>query len=146
VIKAVVLLARKEHQLKLELHPPPPQAPKQAKVTGQPAPRKTRLWTWIAAGAAGAATALALGFGITAHLSHTEYKDAASAGEIERYYDLQDKVSKHALAANVSLGIAAAFAATAVVLFFVEGRERPSQGSPTKAHIGPGQLVVTHEF
>ncbi len=86
------------------------------------APRKGRLWTWVAAGA----SAAALGVGIVYGVSAKNARDSLVApgaprtqADAQRSYDTA--VSRQRTA-NVFFGIAGAAGAAGVGLFFLEGR------------------------
>ncbi len=114
-------------------------------VEPPPPPRRARrIWTWVAAGAAVATGAAALGLGLSAKSSYDEYKaldaeyvgqpppQAARRKEIdERMPELKDTIEKRATGATVCGVVAGVLAATSVVLFFVEGRERRSEARHT---------------
>jgi hypothetical protein len=94
--------------------------------------RSYRLYTWIAAGAAGALALSALIVGLNAQSKFDELSDtckpACSDSDV-------DSVKTRALITDVLWGTAAAAAATAVVLYFVEGRTlRSEPESPGKKY------------
>lgn len=86
-----------------------------------PRPRGGRTWTWVAAGTAVAGAGAGVTFGLMADGQATELRTKEHTGQGAQ--DLVARGRSYALVANVSYGVAAAAAATAVVLFFVEGRD-----------------------
>ncbi len=104
---------------RLELLPPPP-APPPPPVA--PAPRR-RLWTWIVGGAAAASLASALGAGLASRADYTAWEAEWERGsDLARWNELRDAGERKQLAANVMLGVGAALAAVATVLYLREGR------------------------
>jgi hypothetical protein len=102
----------------------------------EPGPHRRRLWTWIAAGGALASAAVAGGLWASVQSDLSEYDDPATPDEDA--LALEDPIRRKVLATNVMIGLGGALAATAVVLFFVEGREsrarvRASFGSDGRA-------------
>jgi hypothetical protein len=83
------------------------------------APPRSRVFTWIAGGISLASLAVAVGFGAVAERDYEEFQKTESA---KRYDDLKGSIPRDSTVANVMFGVAGAFAVTAVVLFFVEGR------------------------
>jgi hypothetical protein len=118
------LVGGERRKLSLGLVPVP--APKEV-VARQPVqgaevqPRK-RVWTWVALASAGAAAGLGIGFGVAARNSFDHYKAAAAAGDATGYSVYRDRTEKQQKVASGALISAGILAATAVVLFFVEGR------------------------
>ena len=97
--------------------PPPP--PPLVSANSQLAPRKPRLFTWIASGAAVAAVGTSVGLfagsqGEVDQLRAQERPGAEQQLYVERAQSLQT-------GGGVAAGIAGAAAITALVLFFVEG-------------------------
>ncbi|MBI3181662.1 MAG: PEGA domain-containing protein [Myxococcales bacterium] len=94
--------------------PPPPPMPE---------PTKGRLWTYVAAGASGAALAAGAYFGASAQSASdalmSEENKQRSRDEATR---LKQTALSSARTANVLYGVAGAAGATAVALFFIEGR------------------------
>ncbi|MBL8920337.1 MAG: PEGA domain-containing protein [Myxococcaceae bacterium] len=84
-----------------------------------PAPKKSRLWTWVAGGTAVAAAGAGIGMGVAAQGAAARVNDPPM-GVTPRQQ--ADGAQGLATGANVAYGVAAAAAVTAVVLFFVEGR------------------------
>ncbi len=120
-----------EVRLAEALAPPPPAispAPSTLPVpllTGElraEAPRKGRLWTWVAAGTAAAALAVGIVYGVSAKNARNSLVDAGAPrtqADAQRSYDAA--VSRQRTA-NVFFGIAGAAGAAGVGLFFLEGR------------------------
>ena len=107
--------------------PAPAGAPAEAVVAKKPPPAKTggkRLFTWVAAGGAVVAGGVGAGLGVMAGGAATELHCASCAATRDRTQTdaLVSKANSMALGANVSYGVAGAAALTAVILFFVEGR------------------------
>jgi tetratricopeptide (TPR) repeat protein len=94
--------------------------PHRAARAGTPPPRR-RIWTWVALAGAGATLAAAAGIGLSAR---SEFEEFQETKDLERYLELKQSIEKKALAANVLYGVSGAFAVTAGILFFTEGRRR----------------------
>lgn len=108
---------------RLELLPPSPPPPPVA-----PAPRR-RVWTWILGGAAAASLAAALGAGLASRGDYSAWEGEWERGsDLARWNELRDSGERKQLAANVLIGVGAALAAAATVLYFREGRSRCSRG------------------
>ncbi len=100
----------------------PRPAPAPAADGGTDRPRG-RLWTWVAAGCAVAALVVGIGLGASAYSEAADHNDLNPATEpYEPAAEVTDRLQGRALGANILFGAAGVFAATAVVLFFVEGR------------------------
>jgi tetratricopeptide (TPR) repeat protein len=94
-----------------------------------PAPARSRFrpWAWGTAAAAVAAMGLSLGFGLAAKSDHDAW--SAENEDPVRWDELKDSGRSKALTANISLGIGAALAATSIVLFVLDRRERAGSSS-----------------
>ncbi len=86
--------------------------------------RRPRLWTWVVAGTAVAALGVAIGLGASASADYSEFEDLLASGRRDetRREELESAIQSKSLGANVMFGVAGGLAATAVVLFFLEGR------------------------
>ena len=97
------------------------------KVTRQPRPsdsaikRPKRLWTWISAGSAVVTAAVGLGLALSANSDFDEYESLPDS-EFDRIQELEDRIRKKDLAANILFGFAGALAISSAVLFWWEGR------------------------
>jgi hypothetical protein len=86
-----------------------------------------RLWTWVAAGSAVAFGGAAVGLGLATRSKFNELNDSCGVGSVPagQTYGCSDSqvdaVTLRRNLTNASLGLAAAAAVTAGVLFFVEG-------------------------
>ena len=99
-------------------------------------PARERLWTWVAAGSAlAAAVAGAVLIGVVE--SHVDEWDGISDGADPRLDELEDAIPREAWARNIMLAAAGALAATAVVLYFLEGRSTIERPSRKAARTGP---------
>jgi hypothetical protein len=120
--------------------PPPPKPPRPAESAGEirkparPTPKKVleqpagRTWTWIAAGSAVVFGGAAVGFGLATQSKFDSLNKSCGTGSVaagQPYVGCSDSDVDAVLLrrnlTNVSLGLAAAAAVTAGVLFFVEG-------------------------
>jgi hypothetical protein len=114
---------------------PRPRVVPAAELVKQPSPeelpaerqaRGGRIWTWVAAGAAVVFAGSATYFGLTMQSKYDELNTKCGSGAGANYPGCSqgdiDGVLLRRNVANVSWGLAAAAAATAGVLFFVEGR------------------------
>ena len=81
---------------------------------------RKRVWTWVALGAAGASAIAAGAVWGSAKSDHDEY---LSTSDIDRFYELESQIDDKLLASNIMWGVTGALGATAVVLFFLEGRQ-----------------------
>jgi hypothetical protein len=98
-------------------------SPKSAPKEGFKAPRKRRrVWTWVAASGALLGAGTGLGLGLWARTGWEQYQEAARTGDEATYYSLRDSIPNRAMGSTISFSLAGAFALTAVVLYFVEGR------------------------
>lgn len=127
--------------------PPPPPAPDPAAAgaaeSGQApatpndatglldeAPRRRRVWTWVAAGTAAALGVSALVLGLSAQSKYSELEDRCGpdTGGLCAQGDV-DSVRTRAVVTDVLWGSALAAGITSAVLFFVEGRGRSERGA-----------------
>ncbi len=102
--------------------PPVSNAPPES-IVARPAPAKSggkRVFTWVAAGGAVVAGGVGAGLGVMAGGASSELR--GSIHTREQADQLVGKANSMSLGANVAYGVAGAAAITAVVLFFVEGR------------------------
>ena len=148
LVRYIKVAPRGEAWVEVNLKKPGPAVePKEAPVG---APRRRQLWTWIAAGGAVATAAVGIGLGASVLADGQEY-ESLTAGQQERYYELESSVPDRALAANVLFGVAGALAVTTVVLFFLEGRPPGGGGTVLGPETrlapvvgdGPGLLLTT---
>jgi hypothetical protein len=122
--------------------PPPPKTPKPAvdvetrrstrsssARTAKTGESPGRVWTWVAAGSAVAFGGAAIGFGLATRAKFDDLNQSCGSGSVstgQSYAGCSDSQVDGVLLrrnlTNVSLGLAAAAAATAGLLFFVEGR------------------------
>lgn len=96
--------------------------PPESIVAKKPPPKKggTRVFTWVAAGGAVVAGGVGAGLGVMAGGASSELKGSQHTRmEADA---LVSKANSMSLGANVAYGVAGAAAVTAVILFFVEGR------------------------
>lgn len=118
-----------------------------------PAPRR-RLWTWIAGGTALAAAIVAGVVWASAESSYDEWQALAgrdpppTADEEGRLSELEDAVKRKEVATWTLAATSGALAATAVLLYFWEGRparaERADAGP--RLRLGPGAVLFSSEF
>lgn len=103
------------------------------------APRRRRLWTWVAAGTAAALGVSALVVGLSAQSKFNELEDrcGADTGGLCSGSDV-DSVKTRALVTDVLWGSALAAGITAGVLFFVEGRGKAEREGATPGGGGGG--------
>jgi tetratricopeptide (TPR) repeat protein len=89
------------------------------------------LWTWIAAGTAGALGVGALALGLNTQGTFDELKEtcAPACSEADT-----NSVKTRAVAVDILWGAAAAAALTAVILYFVEGR---NESQSRRVHVAP---------
>lgn len=117
-----------------------------------PSPPRRRIWSWIVAGAALAATAATVGLGVSTHGDRQQYADdltawdrAANPTEQQRLEaglpGLRDQIQTKATATNVLIGVTAALAVGAAVLFVLEGRQ-PEARVALRPAPGAGLLSV----
>jgi hypothetical protein len=144
VEKTVTLVAGRSAELSQTLQiftppPPPPLTDAKGKPADAPtklaltpsttvttpvvaeAPPRKRVATWVAAGAAGAGVITAVILGSAAKGASTSMND----GTVRTQADVQalhDSAARYGTGANIAYGVAGAALATAVVLYFVEGR------------------------
>jgi hypothetical protein len=97
-----------------------------------------RLWTWIAAGGALASFAVAGGLWASVQADLEEYNDPATPDAVA--LEMEDPIRRKVTATNVMIGLGGVLAATAAVLFVLEGRP-PSRVRPTAGADG-GRLWV----
>ncbi len=93
-------------------------------------PKRKRLWTWVAAGSA-VATAVAGAVLIGVVEGHVDEWDSITDPGDPRLDELEVTIPREAWARNVLLGAAGALAATAVLLYLLEGR--PTAGEKRAA-------------
>jgi hypothetical protein len=86
-------------------------------------PRR-RLWTWIAGAGALASAAVAGGLWASVQSDLEEYDDPATPDA--RALELEDPIRRRVVATNVMIGLSGVLAATAMVLFVLEGRRPPA--------------------
>ena len=127
---------------------PPPTAARtsqpvnRAAPEARPAPRRRRLLTWIAAGASAALLGTGLGLGISSSVDHGQWEDACRSSQgIQSCVALARSIEDRDLAANVMFAVGGTLAATAVVLYFFEGRRGP-EGRRRAPRAAPGPRVV----
>lgn len=96
----------------------------QPRGRGDGPPRRRRVWTWVAL--AGAGVALGAGIGIGAW-GQSQYDDYAATKDPLRYDELREAIPWKQHTANALFGVSGALAATAIVLFIVEGRRTESR-------------------
>jgi hypothetical protein len=94
--------------------------------TAQEGARGRRVWTWVAGGSAVVFAGTAIFFGVSTQSKFDSLNKSCGSGSGPNYpgctqSDIDSVLLRRNLA-NVSWGLAAAAAATAGVLFFVEGR------------------------
>jgi hypothetical protein len=103
--------------------PAPRAAPPPPLPVDRPAPPpRRRFWTWIAAGSAAATGIVALGVGVSVAVDQREYENTEDK---DRASELEASIRPRSITTNVMIGLTGALAATAVVLYFLEGR-RPA--------------------
>jgi len=131
--RVLELRAGEQVRLDLELRPKVsrPAVPARAKSTAESNPppglwSRSRLWTWVALGAAGASAITAGAVWGSAKSDHEEY---ISTKDLDRFNELQGQIDDKLLASNIMWGVTGVLAATATVLFFLEGRHA-SRRSP----------------
>lgn len=102
----------------LEPGPPPPPPP----MVATEAPKKGRVFTWVAGGVAIASAGAGLGLGLAASGEAAKFTSVQHAPEaVQGNYDAARQSSESlALGANVAYGVAGAAAITAIVLFILE--------------------------
>jgi hypothetical protein len=104
-----------------------PAATAQTSVT-EPAPKRGRVFTWVAGGVAiaGLGTGIALGI-VSANTSATLRGEVHSQADATQ---LVNTATSTAIGADIAYGVAGAAAITAVILFIVEGKSAtPAAGS-----------------
>ncbi len=110
----------------LEPANPPPSGTPEAIVAKKPAPKEggKRIFTWVAAGGAVVAGGVGAGLGVVASGASSKLMDPTAAATRTRSEadGLVAQANSMSLGANVAYGVAGAAAVTAVILFFVEGR------------------------
>ncbi len=101
------------------LTPAPPSALTQP---GPPAvaPKKSRVWTWVALGAAAAATGVGTYYGLSARSDSNALTDGTVRPQADAQR-LHDDAQSKSHTANVFYAIAGAAGAAGITLFFVEG-------------------------
>jgi len=82
-------------------------------------PSRRRLWTWVAAGGAVVVSAVGLGLVLSGSSDHEEY---LTTYDCERFKELEGSIPRKYTASHVMFGLGGALAATAVVLYVLEGR------------------------
>ncbi len=87
-----------------------------------PPPARKRVFTWVAAGVAVAGAGAGAGLGVVSMGASNDLKKLEPTRTREQADALVGKANSMALGANVSYAVAGVAAVTAVVLFFVEGR------------------------
>ena len=92
-----------------------------ASAAGGLAPKRRRVWTWVAAGGAVAVAAVGVGLGASVLSDRSEY-EGLTVKDQARLDDLEESIPSKVVATNVMFGVAGALAVTSVVLFFLEGR------------------------
>ncbi len=102
------------------LTPPPAPPPVEIKQAPEPAPRKGRLFTWVALGTAAAAGGAGVGLGLASKGAESTLK--GSVHDRDTANALAGQATGMATGANVAFGVAGAALITGAVLFFVEGR------------------------
>lgn len=84
----------------------------------QSAPKRGRVFTWVAGGLAVGAAGGGVGLGLVSNSANIDlHKQVHSHTDAQA---LNDRASQFATGANIAYGVAAGLAITAVVLFFVE--------------------------
>ncbi len=98
----------------------------EAIVAKKPPPQQggKRIFTWVAAGGAVVAGGVGAGLGVVAGGASSQLRDPATAATRTRPQAdaLVAQANSMSLGANIAYGVAGAAAVTAVILFFVEGR------------------------
>ena len=129
--------------------PPPATATAPPAAPPAPAPRK-RVATWIVGGIGLGALAAALGTGVASQVAYNDLSSKCTGDRCDP--SLQGKINsgrRLAVATDVLWPIGAAAVATAVVLFFVEGRHgHKERASVVVPLVGPslGGLAVARDF
>jgi len=96
---------------------------------GSAAPRR-RIWTWVAAGAAVVFVAIGIGVWRWGAGEYDEYQTTTDPARIQQ---LADSIPPKYVSADVMIGLGGALAATAVVLYFLEGRHPATGPNPARA-------------
>ena len=142
--RTLEIRAGEQVRLDLELKPLPAQedAPPSQATSPEPAGEqdsapgfwsRRRIWTWVALGTAGASAIAAGAVYGSASSDHEEY---TTTQDRDRFYELESQIDDKLLASNILWGVTGALAATAVVLFFVEGRGSPDAKAQA-IHLAP---------
>ena len=103
------------------------------RFTAPEAPRRPRLWTWVALGTAAAAAAIGIGFGVSADSAFNDYKESTDPDEREQ---LKSRVSTHGSVANAMYLTGGILFLGAIALYFTE----PYFGT---ADSQPGEISLT---
>lgn len=141
--------SKKELEVKLEEpEPVTPQSPVTSPASTLPpedtasGPWHPNAGFWIAVGATAAGAAVTTVFGVIALNKHSDYEKHPTK-------DIADDGERAAIISDIGLGVAAAGAVTATVLFFTTGRKKHSEQGFTFAPVigkGGGGLVGHASF
>ena len=108
------------------------------------------IWPWVATGAAVAFASAAVGFHLAAASGASNVEEACppdrcSLAEIDDHID-DESITTFDTLAVVSWSVAGAAAATAVVLFVLDGDGEASEAGVSALRIGPGTVAISGRF